>query len=297
MKNQFITCCRKALVAGAAVGLCTALFMGGAVAADKDSGGRKLAKSTKKYTDAPFSVDSLVGTLKFQFEPALETDRKKYAPIDFYKNTDSPIWMLANMGAPLLFDTTTFKLADMTASADGWSIKSALPDEIYGSIAVDIDVKKSGEAHLKLSTASGVAQNYSGNLFPYERLYVFANEKAAKRAAKNQTIIDSIVPKLTFKIYGSSISRMDYIGGANESVLITPQYLSFWRYSITVLERVNDKWYVRLEQIRDASDKNTIEDFCINVFTGEAYTRANTFDILPLNWRAWKESAGYIAPA
>lgn len=263
------------------------------------------------------TTDSLVQSMKFQFEPVTLHGKASGVLVStrHTENVEHPLWLLINMGGPMGFDTTQYRLNHVERVDSAWLINATITDPVSsGKFELQFIIEPNAQTLLKLTDDQGEKQLFDGNIYPYERMVTFSNERQLKKAIKTEAVIDSIVPMLTFQInypvenayrdprymnYSSANPSMYFYSGQHYRTLITPRILMNSFASIRYLKKVNGYWYLRLEYSAERSrdNKRSYQDYCINAFTGETFSRGGNYDRLSVNWRHYKDRAGYTNPA
>lgn len=230
-------------------------------------------------------VDSVIRSGSYQFEPNTQRGQVDgtWAPYKYKHSDGLPIWIMAYMGGPVIINPETFTLEQAQKSANNWSIDYSYKDSTLGEFKLQLVVEGNGRTLLRMTDPDNEVQMYEGKIYPAERYMTFKSQGAMRRALKNQAMIDSIVPRLSFNL------------GAGY-LLLNPTLLKREYAEVKAIEKVNEVWYLRLEFPADLQQlrKPRIRDYSINSLTCQTFVRSGYYDRLPVKWRHNKDNSIYI---
>lgn len=252
--------------------------------------------SLKGYSTVESMVDDLVGHVKFQFQPApLNGQVNGVHGFSVYENTmEFPLWLMMNMNGPLFVDQDYFHINEKKKEIqDGkpvWFVNASFIDKVNGMFMVQFVIDaESGKTMVNVlpgEVDKNEDQNlitkylYTGYIYPEELSYSYKNTKQEERALKSEQLIDSIVPRLNFKVNGFSVH---------------PKWLERAYMELICCEKANEKWYVRLALPAEKNfdgrggmakmNKMTVYDFVIDSKNAKGFRRAGYYDYLPKNWQ------------
>lgn len=261
----------------------------GATASKKDKTDVN-SQAARNFVPTPESLhvqDSIIASLAFQFEPNTLRGQVNgtYAPYEYKQSPSFPLWIMMNMGGALVVDTSNFVVNECTRHQEAWLVNMTCNDSVNGKFDLQFVIEPSNKTMLKVTDSNGNKQLYDGQLYPFDREIAFKNEKAVAKAINTQSILDQAVANMNFQVRYADGKR----------ILKTPRLVQREYGIVSVCEKVNDTWFVRIEYPdgRNNRQKTAIEDFSINSFTGETFRRASLYDKLPTTWRHYKDTAGY----
>lgn len=241
-------------------------------------------------------VERLVEDFDFQFIPATLNGQVdgNYA-IYKYRNTPGfPLWLMINMGGPLLVDQESFTVNSKEEKVkDGvkvWLVNAGCADSVNGTFDLQFVIEAAtGKTAVNVTqTARGTAPPakeesprnrdsflFQGYIYPAELIRTYKNAKEEQRALDSEQLLDLLVPSLNFRVGNQTFN---------------PTLLERQFASLVCMEKRNDVWFVRFEfpASRNKYLKTSVLDLAINAQNGETYQRRGLYDYLFKNWMNYK---------
>ncbi len=245
--------------------------------------------SYKTYTpqEQERIIDSIVPLRHFQFHPATLHGQVngKYSIYRYENSDDTRVWLMYNMGGPLLVDPERFELEKIDKVNGVWRVKLRLEEQVNGPFELQFLIEsKTGRAMVEMRDRDGNKDLFEGTVYPMHRTLVFKNARQTRRCMESQQLLDSLVPRLHFTLrYPQGQQRID-------SFYLTTNFIT-----VICCEKVADTWYLRLERPpgRDPYQRIVVEDIAINVYSGETYRRTAYYNYLMASWRHYPWTAVY----
>lgn len=245
------------------------------------------------------AVDRWVGTeTRFRFVPdALQDAAGRAAEVQgyFYKTPGFPLWLMMDMGGPLLVDKEHFSVNSAEKDEEGiWVLDLSCVDSVNGFFNLGFAIDpKDGSAALKIATqAEGDMAYYQGKVEAYEApdRSDFRNDKERQEALELAMRLDTLIPALDFQVKLNS-----ELYGPKSEVDVSPKLVKLWDprrfespdYEVICCEKHDGMWYVRLKVGEETPiSEEMYLDLLIDSWTGKVNYRRGTADRLRLNWRA-----------
>lgn len=287
-------------------------------------------------------VNNLVRSMDFQFIPSIQ-DGQVNGTYSIYKYRDVigfPLWLMINMNGPLIVDKSLFTVNSVNEKViDGskaWLINLSCADTVNGKFDLQFVIDATtGKAMVEVKhvekgeTSAGSDRGeetykrsdsfmFQGHIFPkkllfkhtpidHQKHYVTLKNREARalrRAISTEELLDSIVPRLNFRV-SSSIGGQ-YYRTFNRTLLERDFAKRIW------VDKANEKWYVRIEYAYGPARRKIDEqkaagieakmnrsspeyilnfndtfiiDLVINSINGESFYRAGQYNYLKKNWQ------------
>lgn len=235
----------------------------------------------------------------FVFEPdPLQMDHFGNVQGQYANGDGFPLWLLLSMNGPVAVNGNNFAINRSEVSDSILQIDLTCIDSLNGACELQFAIDPSlGKAALTVITPQE-SVTYLGTIYASMDAMKgkFKNAKAQSKAVATEALLDRLVAARDFTIHlnPEAYGKRSYLVLNPDWVVNNTVNRNQEKYKVICMEKLGDKWYVRLEYLYNDPVKGpNVMDLLIDATTGDVNYRFGVQGSMNKNWRYYTDGNAY----